>query len=463
MGELRGAFAIENTNLVTIHASCDGSFVAAGYFVDTLGLSGRGGARIELTGASGTAWLAAFDPDGAARWAQAMIIGAADGARAGPFAQRFADGSVVSGGTFGNVATFASGEPNETTLRSSSEQSEGYIAKYGADGHLLWAKHIAGVDTFVTDLSAGPENTTYAQISTAATSRVIGPGEIDFTIMQSEIALAVLDANGRFLRATRLTGSLSTRQMETLTTGGVAIAGRFQSGAVIAEGAPSAATLTAPDPSGRGWFHAVFTPMLAVESVHIFGPEPQMGVPLPDGSLFASGLISDTVTLEPGGPMETTLSNRSALGDDGYVARFDPSGQLSWVTQVTSYHGLESAPEPAGLADGSVFLRGSSLGQDGESGSIEISSGSAPARMLAVTGDAPFFARLDASGAPAWLVPLQSDGSDFVNAFAASPTSVVAIGRFNGRLGSGDSAVSVTFETPNPLSEDSGFVAIFGP
>jgi hypothetical protein len=124
---------------------------------------------------------------------------------------------------------------------------------------------------------------------------------------------------------------------------------------------------------------------------------------------------------------------------------------------------LESAPEPAGLSDGSVWLRGGSLGQDGQSGSIEITSGSAPARTLAVTGDTPFFARLDASGVPAWLVPLQSDGSDFVNAFAASPTSIIAIGRFNGTLGSGNSAISVTFETPNPLSEDSGFVAIFGP
>ena len=84
-----------------------------------------------------------------------------------------------------------------------------------------------------------------------------------------------------------------------------------------------------------GVVYANLSPTLEIRSTH------NLSVPstsyasaaLPDGSLAVADVIVYWVTLAAGEPDEVTLTNANT-NDDGFVAKFESDGTLSWARQL---------------------------------------------------------------------------------------------------------------------------------
>jgi hypothetical protein len=86
--------------------------------------------------------VASYDATGTLQWAKraggtSYDTGYAVGAAA--------DGTAIVGGEFDGNATFGPGESGQTSIPlASGVQSAAFLARYGTDGHLLWAKAAQG-------------------------------------------------------------------------------------------------------------------------------------------------------------------------------------------------------------------------------------------------------------------------------------------------------------------------------
>jgi hypothetical protein len=94
-----------------------------------------------LVNASGSdIFVAKYDSDGHLVWVkQAGGTGSAGGFGLG----MDGSGNIYITGTFNHSATFGASEPNETTLVSAGS-NDIFVAKYDANGGLLWAKQAGG-------------------------------------------------------------------------------------------------------------------------------------------------------------------------------------------------------------------------------------------------------------------------------------------------------------------------------
>jgi hypothetical protein len=73
------------------------------------------------------------------------------------FYQPFPDGSLVMGGSFPDGVTFNEGEASEVRFTKSnmdSAMSEGFVARFDAEGNFVWAKHVAGTLGATADVRA---------------------------------------------------------------------------------------------------------------------------------------------------------------------------------------------------------------------------------------------------------------------------------------------------------------------
>jgi len=123
-----------------IGSSADDSMVITGSF-GSCTVFGEGEAnQTELTG---TGWcdifVARYGQDGLLEWAKRA--GGSEGA-IGQGVSTLSDGSAVITGYFMDYTTFGPGEPNETVMYSSIRDV--FVARYGVDGQLTWAKQTGG-------------------------------------------------------------------------------------------------------------------------------------------------------------------------------------------------------------------------------------------------------------------------------------------------------------------------------
>ncbi|MEX0597924.1 MAG: hypothetical protein WD512_15655, partial [Candidatus Paceibacterota bacterium] len=88
------------------------------------------------------AYIARYNADGTLAWAKsAGGTGEDIGLRITNYIN--ADGSFAITGYFSNTATFGAGEANATTLVSAGVEDI-YMAKYNANGSLVWARRAGG-------------------------------------------------------------------------------------------------------------------------------------------------------------------------------------------------------------------------------------------------------------------------------------------------------------------------------
>jgi len=125
----------------------DGSLFATGSFNRELTFGFGEQNETTLTAPKDGVFLARYEPDGTLAWAKGAVVGSGVGADAGSAyggdLSALSDGSTLVTGYFYWLATFGSGQPNETTLCA-----EGYrdvlVARYDPDGTLKWVKGAGG-------------------------------------------------------------------------------------------------------------------------------------------------------------------------------------------------------------------------------------------------------------------------------------------------------------------------------
>jgi uncharacterized delta-60 repeat protein len=162
----------------------DNSIVVTGYFSD-LATFGPGDIyQTTLTSAGGyDIFVARYNPDGSIIWA--TRAGSASGWNDwGRGITSLSDNSTVVTGWFSDLATFGSGEPNQTVLTSAGVW-EIFVARYNPDGTLAWAKSAEGAGyDYSSGITALSDN---SSVITGAFegSAIFGSGEPNQTILTS--------------------------------------------------------------------------------------------------------------------------------------------------------------------------------------------------------------------------------------------------------------------------------------
>jgi hypothetical protein len=191
----------------------------------------------------------------------------------------FPDGSLVVTGYFTTVAVFGQGSANETLLYSAGD-SDIFVARYTADGNLMWARR-----------AGGPLNEEGWDVDVA-------------------------------------------------DDGSCLVTGFFKDGAVFGSGEPAEVELSVVDPVETNVFVARYAAdgslmWVAASSASSHSQGRGLGG-LPDGSCVVTGVFFGAVTLGPGEPNETTLATE---GVAVFVARFAPDGtpvRMGWTRSTTA-------------------------------------------------------------------------------------------------------------------------------
>lgn len=159
------------------------SFVVTGHFVASA-VFGEGETNETTLVSAGDkdVFLAKYDVNGGLLWAK----------RAGGLSDvtvhslsATANGAIMIGGTFKNVAIFGEGEPNETSLTATSNTAS-FAALYSPDGQLSWAKSIPSQGSLATDFSANSDGS-FVVCGELCHTTTFGEGEA------KEISLAPLN------------------------------------------------------------------------------------------------------------------------------------------------------------------------------------------------------------------------------------------------------------------------------
>jgi len=245
-----------------------------------------------------------------------------------------ASGNSYVTGYFSGTATFGAGEANETTL--TSDAGEIFVAKYDANGLLVWAKqsHSNGVEGNSIAVDAAGNSYVTGRFQFTAT---FGPGETNETILTSnlvDIFVAKYDADGLLVWAkqSRSNGSEGS-SIAVDAAGNSYVTGFFSGIATFGAGEANETILT---PRGGEFDADIFVAMYGADGLLVGvkqagGSEGNfqerafsIAVDISGNSYltgyFGGGTLSGSATFGPGEANETILTT---AGDaDIFVAKF---------------------------------------------------------------------------------------------------------------------------------------------
>jgi hypothetical protein len=228
----------------------DGSIVVSGLFFSDA-VFGAGEANETTLSVQGylDAFLACYDADGSLRWAR-QIPATADGIVTGWSLAVTPDDGVVVAGDLEGGAVFGPGEANETTLHSVDGSTDAYVARYDAEGRLLWARSAGGPETdsvYAVGCDAEGRVRLAGTFAGTLTFDAGGPNELPVLSGGSTDAyVAAWDADGAFQWVVQAagTGADSAQDVQVCTDGSVVWIGCFAGFTVIAPFTPDQLVLS---------------------------------------------------------------------------------------------------------------------------------------------------------------------------------------------------------------------------
>jgi hypothetical protein len=283
-----------------------------------------------------------------------------------------ADESVLAVGSYSGNATFGGG--GAETMLAPFGGGDIAVARYTADGTLLWAKRAGGARA---DFGKGASAVGAGAFVVGAFNgpAIFGsgePGEVTLPGAGSyDAVLARYDADGTLLWA-RGAGGPSFEWgygVATLPDGTAAMVGSFWSShAVFGDPDAGADALDLQAGVQEAAYLARYTSsgaLLWVKAAQGITTTVSYGVAAaPDSSLTVAGVFwgTGTAVFGAGEPNETSFSTP---GTDAYVARYNPDGTLRWArrTKAGAPNGFAVAQGVAVAADGSSVVTGYCGGQ----------------------------------------------------------------------------------------------------
>ena len=235
----------------SIATDAAGNGVVTGFFRDmaTFGPGEVNETTLTSAGESDV-FVAKYAPDGSLVWAKQA--GGPSFDLSFGIATDAAGNSVVAGG-FRGMATFGSGEANETTLTSASGgDDDAFVAKYAPDGSLLWAKQAGGTGSargqgIATDAAGNSVVTGFF-----AGMATFGPGEVNETTLTTnglfdpDVFVAAYAPDGSLLWAKQVdaSGPAEGHDVATNLAGNSVVTGRFIGTATFGPGEANETMLT---------------------------------------------------------------------------------------------------------------------------------------------------------------------------------------------------------------------------
>jgi hypothetical protein len=347
-----------------------------------------------LSHGSTDGFIAHYKANGEPEWIRALG-GAGDDNITGICA--FPDRSVAVVGTFSGSITLGTA-PNTVTLTAVGA-SDIFLARYGSDGALLWAKRLGGdgVDT-ARAIACGQGK---VAIAGGFSANATFGDSVEYILMDGWGGRDATEAwvraggDGAFLNANSLCGEYMDA---TLVSSGVALC---PNGNIAVTGTISAVGCTYRFPSnwlhytsagGTDVFAVVFDPVTqrATNSgLTIFGgPDNDTAgsvVSLPDNSIQLVGTFSGTGTVRYGDGVTTDISVASTGGTDAFLCHLNTGMVVDWIRTIggpSNDAGTAIAP----LATGGAVLTGAFQGSmtiaQGEPNATTLTSAGSPAVMI---------------------------------------------------------------------------------
>ncbi len=222
------------------------------------------------------------------------------------------DDSFVFLGSFGENALLGEGQPNETYLECKGSSSL-FLAKYGLDGALIWARDV-GVDGSVpwkysTELSVTDGGDGFVIASGFRGKVVLGEGTTKETVLTANpdgrdifLAKFLMDGNLEWAKqihwVSERQGKALAGEISVMPGGNITLCGAFEGAIVFGVGEPNETTLPDPLPGGKDIFVSLFNPDGSLEwAVGMGGSfdfDFAFGVDtLDDDTFFVTGMFGD--------------------------------------------------------------------------------------------------------------------------------------------------------------------------
>ena len=302
------------------------------------------------------------------------------------------------------------------------------FAGYADDLTPLWGRIYAA-----SDVTEGRAIALRADGSTVATGYYLGSGTFGTTMVSSpsgqDTMILEHDPAGNLVGIETyptMAENAQGRGLDVASDGAVAMAGVYGVDVTIGGVALPVIPASATD---WGFFAVVDPPSVARWAVHVPGAVNVLGDDVAffsDGSVCAVGRFDVDVVVD--------VDTRTSSGDfDGFVARFDAAGVVSWVRSFGG-PGYDAPSAAAAIGDGCAVT-----------GRIE--EGAAFEGELAETGGGVdgFVARYDVTGALEWVRVIGGPGTDDVHAIAPGPGDSVLIGgEVGGTVDIGDETLTAS-------------------
>ena len=253
-------------------------------------------------------------------------------------AARPVSGGVLVAGSFRGEATFGRDEAAETTLLSAGS-ADAFLARYDAEGRLIWARADGGTSAErAASIAAEPDGGAWVTGSFGAEA-VFGAGETQETTLQTtgslDLFLARYDGDGALSWASgagSFYGHDFGHGVAALPDGTLYVCGQFTDGAFFDQAGPNETRLTAT-------LSGLFLARYGADGEFIWAKaaggdgedSAQAVAAAPDGGAFVAGWFSAAAAFGEGGGLQALTS---AGGTDLFLARYAPDGALAWARRA---------------------------------------------------------------------------------------------------------------------------------
>ena len=426
-GEEIGGVAADSSGNVYVVGNFSGSAVFGSGELNETTLVSAGGDDI---------FIAKYNSSGNLIWAK-RAGGNSDDDGSGGIAVDNSGNVFVTGNFFGS-AVFAPGEANQTTLISAGGY-DFFVARYDSNGNLMWVKRAGGTGDEDGDHIAVDNLGDVYVTGNFSGSAIFGSGEPNQVTLVSagleDIFLAKYDTSGNLVWARRA-GGTSDDSGEGVTTdgsGNIYIVGDFSDAASFGSGEATQTTLVS---AGEGdVFIAKYDPsgsLLWAKRAGGTGDDAGGNVGMDgSGNSYVTGGFSGSAVFGSGEANQTTLVSRG--GNDIFIAKFNPSGNLVWAKRAggTGDDGDDSneiVVDPSGNSYVAGFFSGSAVFGLGEANETTLVSAGL---------EDMFLAKYDTSGNLVWAKRAGGTGFDTGIAIARDNSGNIYV--------AGDFSASATF------------------
>ncbi len=335
---------------------------------------------------------------------------------------RDAAGNLLVTGSFSLTADFDPG-PGRANLIGKGTGKDIFVAKYDATGQYLWAFNLgeAGQDEgfgITSDASGNVYVTGYCEGTGIDFDPGPGLAILDGTGPNNESAfVAKYSPAGDYLWAFGISGdSIGGRNIRVDGNGDVFVAGHLYPTGQVIDFDPGLGTTNFNPGNPYAFFVAKYSAGGAYQWAQVAGNDTEAYIEDLEldgsGNILLAGAFFTGVDFDPG-PGQTVPGNGG--NSDGFVAKYDPSGNLVWVRALENA-GSCTVRDLALDQDGNLLLTGQYSGAG-----LDLDPGTGSTSVSSLGETDIFLAKYDAAGTYQWGFGIGSDHADGGSGLAVDP------------------------------------------